>query len=357
MHRAGHRRPPLATGRIPASTSLSPLQRGQSELEAGRSESALPHFERAARLAPLNPAPLRFLGFAHGLRSELKEAEHWFEAALELAPGDAETWFNLGNAQREQANHATVERALGSYMRALQLRPSWADAYINVGVAREALGDAPASLAAYTQALALAPRSMHALCNVAHASTWLGEWRGRESLLGLLRDRIRAATGTAGAAGGAAAGDRASAEDLRLIEPWHLLAYPLPGWMGRAVAEAHAAAALRSAASLPQLAGSRAPPGSARAAGSLRQLRLAYMSSDLDDAHPVGQLMSRVFGLHSRRYFHITCYSLGGAPGTGLVAGTIWGREASPHLRLLTVGSRPRYARPIRTICVRHILY
>ena len=84
------------------------------------------------RASPSSGDASHFLAFALGLSERHAEAEAQFIHTTTLLPRSPIVWFNLGNAQRE---HSSAERAKHSYRRALSLKPKWADAYINLGVA------------------------------------------------------------------------------------------------------------------------------------------------------------------------------------------------------------------------------
>ena len=59
---------------------------GQAELNAGNLDDARTHLERAAGLAPAEPAPHLLLGVLHFRRGDLYEARQRIDRALEIAP-------------------------------------------------------------------------------------------------------------------------------------------------------------------------------------------------------------------------------------------------------------------------------
>lgn len=266
-----------------AAAAADALRAGMALLERGAHAEAVRHFAQARRDD--------YVGYALMVAGRMPEAERVYVRHLELAPGDAAAYFNLGNAQREQATASAASRARRSYELSIRLAPSWADPYINLGVSLR--DDMAGALVAYTSALKLEPTHPHALCNAMHASTWLAHWRGRDALLRRLRSLLERASAP-----------DATAKDILLhAQPWHLLAYhQLPTALSRIVAFAHADAAVRGTARRRH----EEPAAHRRRA---RRLRLVYLSSDLDEAHPVGQLMSRVFGLHDRTRFRVECFA------------------------------------------------
>ena len=228
------------------------------------------------------------------------EAEHTLAAAL-AAGGEfdhATAHYSLGDARREQPDGigpgAMARRARASYGRALRLAPRWAAPYVNIGVSFG--DDHVGALRAFRRALALTPADGLALSNTLHSATWIADWRGRArqlKALGALLSRELADSGRR-------AGPPAT-------QPWHVLAYPLPAAVARDVAAAHAAAAAAHSARAAAAAAAAWPRVGAPSAR--RRLRVAYLSSDLHERHPVGSLVRHVLRLHDRRRLRVACVS------------------------------------------------
>lgn len=81
-------------------------------------------------------------------------ASEAFETALDLDPGDAAAWNNLGVAYRREGAPA---EAVEAFQRALSLRPEYAAARFNLGAALHTLGRLAEAEAEYREALRLAP--------------------------------------------------------------------------------------------------------------------------------------------------------------------------------------------------------
>ena len=113
--------------------------------------AALARYRKAAAARPLDELPLEYVALTLGQMGRLPESEHAYTSVLRLAPRYAAAYFNLGNAQRQQAHG--IERAKSSYEAALGLAPRWAAVYINLGVS--AGDDMEEALRAYTSALLL----------------------------------------------------------------------------------------------------------------------------------------------------------------------------------------------------------
>ncbi len=76
----------------------------------------------------------------------------------ELAPGDAEAHFNLGNVQR---GRNLLDEAVTSYRRAVQLKPGYGDAHNSLGTALRFMGRFSEALDCYRKAVQINPSSAH----------------------------------------------------------------------------------------------------------------------------------------------------------------------------------------------------
>lgn len=82
-------------------------------------------------------------------------AECWYEAlTLDLNWAKPDEHFTLGNTLLELGQ---LERAIACYRRAIQLQPSYADAYHNLGEVLSVMGQCEEAIAAYRQAIDLNP--------------------------------------------------------------------------------------------------------------------------------------------------------------------------------------------------------
>ncbi|MCK6528269.1 tetratricopeptide repeat protein [Myxococcota bacterium] len=124
---------------------------GRVLLRLGRTAEAVSQIRRATELAPFQPAVWNDLGFAWMVAGEPGRAVGALERAVELDPSVSRSRVNLGFAL---AAAGRDEEALASF-RAL-LGP--ADAYADLGLARERRGDAPGAREMYRAALRLDPR-------------------------------------------------------------------------------------------------------------------------------------------------------------------------------------------------------
>ncbi len=101
-------------------------------------------------------------------QGRLEEAVASYEQALRLKPDYAEAHNNLGIALMEQGR---LEEAVASYEQALRVKPDYAEAHNNLGIALGDQGNLEEAVASYQQALRLKPNYAEAHKNL--ALTWL----------------------------------------------------------------------------------------------------------------------------------------------------------------------------------------
>jgi tetratricopeptide (TPR) repeat protein len=108
-------------------------------------------FRHALTLEPSLAAARYGLGNALALQENFPAALLSFQAAAQLAPDIPEFHFALAFAHGKLASHAA---AIGAYRRAVTLRPSFASAWLNLGVELIADGRSQLASSCYRQALA-----------------------------------------------------------------------------------------------------------------------------------------------------------------------------------------------------------
>jgi tetratricopeptide (TPR) repeat protein len=112
----------------------------------------------------------KFLGVSLGLQA--KDALPALAKAASLLSNDAESHANLGNALRV-AGH--LDQAVGSYRRALDIRPDFAEARLALADSLRILGQLDGAVASYRRALSLVPDRADAHGNLGIALDGLGE--------------------------------------------------------------------------------------------------------------------------------------------------------------------------------------
>jgi protein O-GlcNAc transferase len=253
---------------------------------------------------------------AHVIAKGLKAAgaarasRELLEQCVALAPEDPELRVSLGAVLLDEHRAAAGREQLE---RAITLRARGAGVWDNLGLARRALGEDEAALAAFERAVAADPSLTPALANLIYARYGLCEWNGIEEL-----ERRLAAT------------LERPASDPR-CPPWIAQLMPLSPEQQLVAARRWARAVLPAAAPRRPV-----PPRGAR-------LRLGYLSGNFRD-HPTGRLMAGLFERHDRARFELFGYSFGADEGA--VSGRV--RAAFDHWRDLSNVGDGEAARIIR---------
>lgn len=107
-------------------------------------------------------------------RERFTDAAKHLEKLTELAPGAAEAWFNLGVARQQLGQ---LRPAIEAYLTAVELEPSMKQAHANLGYLHHQRGDGEAARQSYVEALNQDPQMAETMWNLAV----LLEQQGHES--------------------------------------------------------------------------------------------------------------------------------------------------------------------------------
>jgi tetratricopeptide (TPR) repeat protein len=132
---------------------------------------ALAAYEQALQLQPGYAEVLHHIGILAYQTGDYATAERFQYAALEIDGGAVAVWNALGNVLKASGRH---EAAVAAYTQALAIAPEYTDAHYNRGNALLALGRHEEALAGYDSALALDPGLVQAWNNRAVALQKLG---------------------------------------------------------------------------------------------------------------------------------------------------------------------------------------
>jgi tetratricopeptide (TPR) repeat protein len=180
-------------------------------------DGALSHLDRAIAIAPQREVFLEKARTLDQAGDRLAAREAW-RAILEVVPNSVEAAARLGRLAWEDGDHASaaalLERAaagdapasvwfdLGlvrqdlrdtigaatAYRRAIDIKPDYAEAALNLGVVLQESGDLDSAMRAYAQAYRLRPQMFGtiamALTSASHGRLWLDEESLRRSLGG-----------------------------------------------------------------------------------------------------------------------------------------------------------------------------
>ncbi|MFN4148997.1 MAG: tetratricopeptide repeat protein [Rhodocyclaceae bacterium] len=120
----------------------------------GKTDIAYEAYVRAFAADPRDAQSARHLAAIAAERKRWDVAESWLEKVLELVPGDADGWFNLGFV-REHAGKAPS--AIVAFKEAVRLKPGQDRAWYGMGLAHARLGEHAAAAAAFAEAARLQP--------------------------------------------------------------------------------------------------------------------------------------------------------------------------------------------------------
>jgi len=149
-------------------------------LQSGRAIEALAIAQSVAAAAPASADPQHMLALCHKALGDEPGAVAAFDAALARAPRDPHL---LGNYANFLSRLRRYEEAIALYRRAIDLVPSHAEAWTNLGLTLLELGDATAARDALERAVALRPASALAWQGLGRARRALSDLEGAEAAL------------------------------------------------------------------------------------------------------------------------------------------------------------------------------
>jgi tetratricopeptide (TPR) repeat protein len=138
-----------------ANLSYSLHSKGDEEGEVAALEEAIKHGGNSPRLAPIRRALAGYF-YKKGDAESLKRANEEYTLSLKVAPNDPETLNGLALIALKQRK---PDEAIKYLKQATGARPSFADAYNNLGVAYEAKSMREQAIASYKKALQIDPNN------------------------------------------------------------------------------------------------------------------------------------------------------------------------------------------------------
>ena len=142
---------------------------GLVEIKSGRPAAAVPLFERCVEVAPGVAFAWSNLGVAHNGCGDFTRALACFDRSLELAPGNVAALKSRGIALRHLGRH---DEAMATFRRAAQREPNDAELHREVGDLLVAMGRAGEALARYDRSLMGNPRDP-----ATHHNRGVAAWR------------------------------------------------------------------------------------------------------------------------------------------------------------------------------------
>ena len=183
------RSPPLVQ---PASAVDAALLLGQLRLKGRDWADAEEDFRTAITLAPSNPRAQAGLGDVLKFRNDFVDAERYFERAIELGPEDPLNWIDFAEFLHDrsrtmedpQGRRELLARAREAYVRALELQPNSAEAWVMLGRTHLEPGENPELAREPTEkAYGLLPSARTTLFSLAELQIALGHERQAVELL------------------------------------------------------------------------------------------------------------------------------------------------------------------------------
>lgn len=120
----------------------------------GQSDMACAAYTEAFRVDPLDVQAARHLAAIAVEKRHWEIAESWFAKVVELAPADADTWFNLGFVHEQAGKPAA---AITAFSVAVRLKPAQDRAWYGMGLAHARLGQHDEATQALREAVKLQP--------------------------------------------------------------------------------------------------------------------------------------------------------------------------------------------------------
>ena len=167
-----------------------PLEQLRSVLNLythGKLQKALSESSQMLERFPNSVVLYNISGVSNAGLMQFDAAIDCYKKALKIKPNYAEAYYNMGVALKDKGD---PEAAIDSYKLALKIKPDYADAYNNMGVALNKKGDLEAAIDSYKQALKIKPDYAEAYNNMGNVLKDKGELNATVSLYKEALDRL-----------------------------------------------------------------------------------------------------------------------------------------------------------------------
>lgn len=146
---------------------------GAEHIRAGREDEAIQCFRNALKDNPDNVDAMRFLAAVY-LKQEkkLRDAEALLQRATEIAPNFAKAWLDLGHAYKKRAKRM---EAIDAFRRATELEPGNGMAWERLASTTASAGYPEAAVEAFAKAVAVSPKAAGFHMGYGHALKTLGD--------------------------------------------------------------------------------------------------------------------------------------------------------------------------------------
>jgi len=120
----------------------------------GRNQLAAEAFEHAFKANPKSAQAARHLAAIAAQKKDMARSEKWFEAVVQIEPGDGDSWFNLGFV-RDAAGKK--HEAIAAFTQSVTILPNLDRAWYGLGLACAATGNHTEAVRALKEAVRLQP--------------------------------------------------------------------------------------------------------------------------------------------------------------------------------------------------------
>ncbi|MDP6727821.1 MAG: tetratricopeptide repeat protein, partial [Gammaproteobacteria bacterium] len=138
----------------------------------GQLQQALSHTTQMLEGFPNSVVLYNIAGASNVELMQFDDAIDCYKQMLRIKPDYAEAYYNMGVALKNKGN---LEAAIDSYRQALKIKPDYADAFNNIGNIFKDKGDPEAAIDSYRQALKIKPDYASAYNNMGVALSDKGD--------------------------------------------------------------------------------------------------------------------------------------------------------------------------------------
>lgn len=156
-----------------AGSAAEQIRLAEDALAAGRFKEAVNALRKALPLDRESPRPRLMLGYALWRSGQRAEAIQTLQQLVEMAPDNADAWFNLGNFYRTERR---FDDAVAAFRRAVPLRRDNAEPWINLGYVLAQQGHFAEAQRELGEAIARFPREPDLLVNLAQVQRATRHW-------------------------------------------------------------------------------------------------------------------------------------------------------------------------------------
>ena len=257
----------------------------------GLHDEALSYYQKAIQLKPELYEAHNNLGNALKDQGHFAEAIACYEMALQRHSGNAEVYLNLGVTLAETDQ---LTEALECFQKATRINPEFADAYNFMGVTLAEIGKRTAAIDSFQNAIEINPAYIEAYGFLIHQLQYVCDWRRVNAYTQRLDNLTR---------------QNADDDSITAEPPFIQMARQSDLSLELMNARAWCRKTTQAFRSI------KLPFAFESRTQKINNLTIGYLSCDFHD-HATAHLMQRIFGLHNREKFKISCYSYGQDDGS-----------------------------------------